>query len=158
MTVAKRKHHTRPASRGFDAERSASGVHRDWLASCAGKARYTSEAAARAAIGLQLGAPALDVYPCARHCGGWHLTERRPVGTKKAAPPVHILAFVCAACRARHASVAASAVPWTPERRRAALLELDPLAIRDGWSVGADDDHCPACAAALGLETLRGAA
>jgi len=71
---------------------------------------------------------------------------------------VHILAFVCRPCRARHAAIAASPVPWTPERRRAALLALEPEVIRDGWSIGVDDDYCPACAAALGLETLRGAA
>lgn len=156
--IAKRKHHARPASRGFDAERSASGTHRDWLASCAGKARYTSEAAARAAIGLQLGAPALDAYHCARHCGAWHLTERRPAKAKKAAPPVHVLAFVCAACKARHASIAVSPREWTPETRRTALLKLEPEAIRDGWSITADSDFCATCAEALGHETLRGAA
>ena len=153
--IAKRKHHARPISRGFDAERSASGTHRDWLASCAGKARYTSEAAARAAIGLQLGAPALDAYHCARHCGAWHLTERRPTKTRKAAPPVHVLAFVCSACLTRHAAIAVSPREWTPETRRSALLKLEPEAIADGWSITEGADYCPACAAALGHETYR---
>ena len=37
----------------------------------------------------------------------------------------------------------------------AALLKLEPEAIADGWSIGCPDDHCPSCAAALGLETYR---
>lgn len=153
--IARRKRHVAPRSRGFDLERQH--PQRRWLAGCAGKARYSSEAAADAGIGLQLGAPTLGAYPCT-DCDGWHLTERRPKGQRKAPDPVHVLAFVCSACKARHADIAASPVPWTPARRRVALLELEPLAIRDGWSIGAVDDHCPACAAALGLETIRSAA
>lgn len=152
--IARRKRHDRPRARGYDAERQAAGPVKAWLSACAGKDRYTSEAAARAAIGLQLGRAALDTYRC-DHCAAWHLTERRPAGQRKAAPPVQVLAFVCSACRARHAAIAVSPRKWTPETRRAALLKLEPEAIADGWSVGVDDDHCPSCAAALGLETYR---
>ena len=152
--IARRKHRRAPTSRGFDLE--ARHPQRRWLAGCAGKDRYTSEAAARAGAGLHL-ATALDVYPC-DDCAGWHLTSTRPTGQRKAPPPVQILAFICGACRARHPSIAATDGAWTPERRRAALLKLEPLAIRDGWSIGEVDDHCPSCAAELGLETIRSAA
>ena len=40
--------------------------------------------------------------------------------------------------------------------RLARATRIDAIAL--ATSVGADDDHCPACAAALGLETMRGAA
>mgnify|MGYP002137436553 CR=1 FL=1 len=60
--IARRKHHPRPNARGYDAERQAAGPVKAWLSACAGKDRYTSEAAARAAIGLQLGRAALDTY------------------------------------------------------------------------------------------------
>lgn len=150
----RRRVHASPA--GYDAERDAKGKAGAWLRSCAGKDRYTSEAAARAAIGLQLGTAALDTYRC-DHCPGWHLTQRTQAGARKAPPPVHVLAFVCAGCRARHASIAVSPEPWRPARMRVALLKLEPEVIRDGWSIGAgdDSDHCPTCAAALGLETTR---
>lgn len=150
MIAKRRRVHDKP--HGFDLERG----HKDrrWLSACAGKARYSSEAAARAGIGLQVGAPALDVYPC-DHCHGWHLTECRPAGQRKAAPPVHMLAFVCGRCGALAADVAASAQPWSPERRRVALLSLEPIAIRAGWSIGVEQDHCPSCAVALGLPTDR---
>lgn len=49
--------------------------------------------------------------------------------------------------------------PWTPATRRSALIQLEDAAIADGWSIGLDEhDHCPACAAALGLETMLTAA
>lgn len=152
--IARRKRHDRPRTRGYDAERSAAGPVKAWLAACAGKDRYTSEAAARAAIGLQLGRAVLDTYRCG-HCAAWHLTERRPTGQRKAAPPVHVLAFVCSACRARHAAIAVSPREWTPETRRAALLKLEPEAIADGWSITEGPDFCAACAEALGHETYR---
>lgn len=152
--IGRRKRHDRPRTRGYDAERSAAGPVKAWLAACAGKDRYTSEAAARAAIGLQLGAPALDTYRCA-HCAAWHLTERRPAGQRKAPPPVQVLAFVCSACHARHAAIAVSPREWTPETRRAALLKLEPEAIADGWSITEGPDFCAACAEALGHETYR---
>lgn len=148
-----KRHHPRPRTRGFDLERHVGPRERSYLSGCAGKPRYTSEAAARAGIGLQLGHPALDAYPC-DHCNGWHMTELRPKGQRKATPPVYVLAFVCASCRIRHPAVAASERDWTPDRRRVALLQLEPLAIKDGWSIGVDDDHCPTCAAARGLDTL----
>lgn len=151
--IARRKHHPRPNARGYDAERQAAGPVKAWLSSCAGKDRYTSEAAAWAGAGL-VQRVAIDVYRC-ESCQGYHLTERRPAGQRKAPPPVQVLAFVCSACHARHAAIAVSPREWTPETRRAALLKLEPEAIADGWSVGVDDDHCPSCAAALGLETYR---
>lgn len=149
--IAARRRRVAPRAAGFDLE--ARHPDRAWLTGCAGKARYTSEAAAWTGAGLQFGPP-LDVYRCAS-CDGYHLTSVRPAGQRKAARPVNILAFVCSACHARHAAIAASAEPWTPARRRVALLELEPVAIADGWSIGFED-HCPACAAALGLETYRG--
>lgn len=153
--IARRKRRRVPTSRGFDLE--VRHPQRRWLTGCAGKARYSSEAAADAGIGLQLGAATLGAYPCT-DCDGWHLTELRAKGQRKAPDPIHVLAFVCSTCKARHAETAASPVPWTPARRRVALLELEPLAIRDGWSIGVVEDHCPACAAELGLETIRSAA
>lgn len=155
MIARRKRHAARPATGGFDLERQH--PDRRWLAGCAGKARYSSEAAADAGIGLQLGPSRLGSYHC-EDCGSWHLTERRAPGQRKAPGQVHILAFICSTCRARHADIAASPVPWTPARRRVALLKLEPLAIRDGWSIGAVDDHCPACAAELGIETIRSAA
>lgn len=151
--IAARRRRVAPRSAGFDLE--SRHPDRAWLTGCAGKARYTSEAAARAGIGLQLGPAALDTYRC-DHCPGWHLTQRTQAGARKAPPPVYVLAFVCARCRARHASIAVSPEPWRPARMRVALLKLEPEVIRDGWSIGAgdDSDHCPACASALGLETL----
>lgn len=156
MIVRRKRRAAIRSSAGFDLERG----HRDrrWFAGCAGKDRYTSEVAARAGAGLQIAGAKLDAYHC-DDCGGWHLTSSHAPGPRKVpTEPVHMLAFVRSRCHARHADVAASATPWTPERRRAALLALEPLAIRDGWSVGVVDDHCPTCASALGLETLRGAA
>lgn len=154
MTVARRRAHAAPARpAGFDAEAGARG--NTWERSCAGKDRYTSEAAALVGIGLNTRASTLDAYACG-YCGCWHLTERRPAGKPKA-PPVYLLAFVCSRCQARHATVAASDHPWTERSRRQALLKLEPVAMRDGWSIGLED-HCPGCAAALGLETMRGAA
>lgn len=84
--IVRRKHRRAPTSRGFDLERNHPA--RRWLSGCAGKARYSSEAAADAGIGLQLGAPTLGSYHCA-DCDGWHLTERRAKGQRKAPDPVH---------------------------------------------------------------------
>lgn len=146
----------RQTSRGFDLEDRHPA--RRWFAGCAGKPRYGTEAAAIAGIGLQLGRASLDVYRCG-YCAGWHHTEARRTGQRKAQPPVHLLSFICARCGVRSADVAASAEPWSEARRRVALLKLEPIVIEAGWSVGVgDQDHCPTCATALGLETLRGGA
>lgn len=150
--IARSKRRSPIVAAGFDLEASAGA--RGYQRGCAGKDRYTSETAAIAGIGLQLGHPALDVYQCGYCSGGWHLTERRPAGQRKA-PPVHLLAFVCAGCGAHHPLVAASDSPWTAATRRAALLKVEPAVIRDGWSVGlGDQDHCARCATALGIGTL----
>jgi len=149
--IGRRKAHLPARSRGFDLE--ARHPDRRALSGCVGKDRYTSEAAAWAGAGL-VQRVAIDVYRC-ESCQGYHLTERRPKGQRKTPPPVQVLAFICAACKARHTAIAVSPREWTPETRRAALLKLEPEAIADGWSVGVDDDHCPSCAAALGLETYR---
>ena len=147
--ITKRAHRARP-SRGFDLE--SRHPQRAWLAGCAGKPRYTSEAAALAAIGVLLSRAPLTAYRCA-HCDGWHHAEALRTGQRKAPPPVYLLAFVCGRCHARSADFAASTEEWTPARRRVALLSLEPLAMRAGWSIGVEADHCPTCAAALGLAT-----
>lgn len=152
MTIARRRKRAPQRSRGFDLERGH--PQRRWLAGCAGKAKYSSEAAALAGLGLQLGDPSMEAYRCP-HCDGWHLASVRPSGGKRDLARVHVMTFVCGRCLRQHPAIATSADPWTPERRRVALLQLEPIAIGDGWSVGADEDHCPICAAALGLETTR---
>lgn len=150
MTVAARKRRVAPRPRGFDAEAGARG--NTWERACAGKDRYSSEAAAIVGIGLNLRSRKLDAYRCS-FCASWHLTERNPAG--KAPPPVYMLAFICCRCGARHPNVAASDQPWTERSRRTALLKMEPSVMRDGWSVGPNDrDHCAACAAALGIETF----
>ena len=63
--------------------------------------------------------------------------------------------FTCSTCPAVHRKSCASDAALAPEERREVLLELEPDAIADGWSIGADHDHCPRCAAALGLTTTR---
>lgn len=151
MSLAARKRRVVPVARGFDAELGHRGGN-TWARACAGKDRYSSEAAALVGIGLNTRSRTLDAYACA-YCGGWHLTERLPLGVKKAPAQVHMLAFVCSRCQARHPQIAASNRPWTPATRRRALLDLEPAAMRDGWSIGWRDDHCAPCAAALGLET-----
>lgn len=78
-----------------------------------------------------------------------------PGPSPSATDPVHLLAFTCSTCPAVHHKSCASDAALTPEERREVLLELEPDAIADGWSIGADHDHCPRCAAALGLPTTR---
>lgn len=85
----------------------------------------------------------------------WSALPRALVTTTKPPGRVHLLAFVCSRCHALHPMQCASDAVLTPEERREVLLELEPDAIADGWSIGADHDHCPACAAALGLTTTR---
>lgn len=70
-------------------------------------------------------------------------------------PRVHILAYVCARCRAVHPVQCRSDAALTAEERRNALLQIEPHVIADGWLIGATDDHCPRCARLLGLTTER---
>lgn len=149
MSVVARKRRVPVQAAGYDAEAGARG--NTWARTCAGKDRYSSEAAALVGIGLNTRSRTLDAYRCpfGNH---WHLTERLAPGAKKARARVYMLAFVCARCGVRHADIAASNAPWTPATRRRALLDLEPAAIAAGWSIGVTDDHCPTCAAALGLE------
>ena len=159
MIVAKRRMPRPRQARTFDLDAVSGQAQRAWSSGCAGKARYTSEAAARAGIGLQLGQSALDAYRCT-HCSGWHLTEvRAPGAGKRTLRKVHHLWLSCGRCQVAHEKIAASSCPWTPATRRVALTQLEDAAIADGWSIGLDEhDHCPACAAALGLETMLTAA
>lgn len=152
--IAARKRRVIAQPVGFDAEAGARG--NTWSRACAGKDRYTSEAAALVGIGLNTRSRTLDVYVCA-FCSGYHLTERLPAGVKKAAP-IYMLAFVCSRCLVRHRDFAAASQPWTPATRRRALLDLERAVMRDGWSIGAELDHCAPCSDALGIETLRGVA
>lgn len=78
-----------------------------------------------------------------------------PAPDTRVSDPLHLLAVTCATCPAVHHKSCASDAALTPEERREVLLELEPEAIADGWSIGADHDHCPRCAAALGLPTTR---
>lgn len=154
MSLAARKRRVPTRAHGFDAERGARGNTE--AKACLGKERYTSEAAALAGIGLLYAGKALDAYLCP-FGAHWHVTGSRTPGQSKA-PPLHMLAFVCGRCGAQHSNIAASNSPWTASSRRTALLKMEPSVMRDGWSIGADDDHCASCAVALGLETSRGAA
>lgn len=83
------------------------------------------------------------------------LVAAAPLPGPGATDPVHLLAFTCATCTAVHHKSCASDAALTTEERREVLLELEPDAIADGWSIGVDHDHCPACAAALGFPTTR---
>ena len=91
----------------------------------------------------------------------WSTVSTRLVSAPSSPPPgsatdpIYLLAFACAGCPAVHHKSCASDAALTPEERREVLLELEPDAIADGWSIGADHDHCPRCAAALGLTTTR---
>lgn len=155
MTLATRKRRAPGrAPAGFDADAGVRG--NTWERACAGKDRYTSEAAALVGIGLNTRSRTLDAYRCG-YCNSWHLTERLAAGAIKAPSRVHLMGFVCGRCGARHNEIAASSTPWTPATRRRALLDLEPLVIAAGWSIGTED-HCPSCAAALGLETTGGVA
>lgn len=84
----------------------------------------------------------------------WSALPSALVTAPKPAPGrVHILAFVCAGCRAVHPVQCRSDAALTAEERTAALLQIEPHVIADGWLIGATDDHCPRCARLLGLTT-----
>lgn len=85
----------------------------------------------------------------------WATTLITPPPADREIRPVHLLAFACATCPAVHHLSCASDAALSTEERRDVLLKLEPAAICDGWSIGVDHDHCPPCAARLGLTTTR---